>query len=424
MINRKKTAALMLGLTMSMSGTLMAAPADEADKMAVPAGEVDLQARIEALESQQRELLAQLEALKQQAGDSKEAKEAADKAQAELQEVKKEQKRFKLYGFARVSYDHDNRAAASGHDWEKADEKTNRRFYLNLMADYKINDYWTGHLQSETNQRYAYLGDGQYRKREDGQIQRIWLTGNLKNGVEVNVGRKWNMLGYQCSLLGATTDGIDVTVPITKRGLRAGAFYYGLAEYPEADVDFWGPMIKGPVAKNLDVFLAYAKLNKSKDAMVNDPYSDNGAGPNKIVNPYGSHAFVISAATNVARNLRLTADYVKTNAEPLAGAKDPVRRNHSWFARLDYKWTNPEVPHSFGAYVRYHNIGKTGYIYGDDSWGSVLKGTKGWTVGCRYVPYKNVVAEVLYERAKYNSADWETFQGHRNLYRAMIDFYF
>ena len=121
-------------------------------------------------------MLAQLEALKQQAGDSKEAKEAADKAQAELQEVKKEQKRFKLYGFARVSYDHDNRATASGHDWESADEKTNRRFYLNLMADYKINDHWTGHLQSETNQRYAYLGDGQYRKREDGQIQRIWLT--------------------------------------------------------------------------------------------------------------------------------------------------------------------------------------------------------------------------------------------------------
>ena len=34
MINRKKTAAIMLGLTMSMSGTLMEAPADEADKWA------------------------------------------------------------------------------------------------------------------------------------------------------------------------------------------------------------------------------------------------------------------------------------------------------------------------------------------------------------------------------------------------------
>ena len=140
MINRKKTAALMLGLTMSMTGNLMAAPAsaDEAELMAA-AGETDLQARIEALEAQQRELLAQLETLKQQAGEAKKVEDTAKANKEEISELKKLQDKVKLYGFVRASWDNDSdRNKGDIYD----DEKTNSRFYLNLMADMKINKEW------------------------------------------------------------------------------------------------------------------------------------------------------------------------------------------------------------------------------------------------------------------------------------------
>ena len=425
MINRKKTAAMMLGLTMSMTGNLMAAPAsaDEAELMAA-AGETDLQARIEALEAQQRELLAQLETLKQQAGEAKKVEDTAKANKEEISELKKLQDKVKLYGFVRASWDNDSdRNKGDIYD----DEKTNSRFYLNLMADMKINKEWTGHLQSETNQRYARSTlDGHYT-RDDGTVQRIWLEGNLKNGLNINVGRKWSFLGNQFSLLGATTDGIDVSYPVTKNGLRAGGFYYAMGEYSNADFNFYGPFVKGPIGHNFDIFLAYARLNKGRTEAIEAPYNP---GDYSRGNWIGNQAFVISAATNVLPHLRATVDYVRTNHKNDLAFTDPTASygdcNQSWFARLDYKGTNLDQKGSWGAYVRYHNIGRNGTIWNDDAWGSVLRNSKGWSVGVKYVPWKNVEWENMFEIADCNKDPYPygVQPYKRHLFRTQIDFHF
>lgn len=415
MINRKKTAALMLGLTMSMSGNLMAAPAGD---------EADLQARIEALEAQQRELLAQLESLKTQASEAKEAKEVADKTQEELKEVKEKQEKVKLYGFVRASWDNDSdRNKGDIYD----DEKTNSRFYLNLMADMKINNEWTGHLQSETNQRYAHSTLDGHLAKQDGTIQRVWLEGHLKNGLDINVGRKWSFLGQQFSLLGATTDGIDVSYPITKQGLRAGAYYYAMGEYDNADFNFYGPFVKGPIGHNCDIFVGYARLNKGRTEAIEAPYND---GDYSRGNWIGNQAFVVSAATNLLPHLRGTVDYVRTNHKNDLPVTDPNASygdcNQSWFARLDYKGTNPSQKGSWGAYLRYHNIGRNGTIWNDDAWGSILRNSKGWSVGIKYVPMKNVEWETMYEIADCNKDPYPygVQPYKRHLFRTQIDYHF
>jgi len=411
-MNRKKTGAILLGLTMGLTGTVCAAPADE----------TDVTARIAALEAQQQQLAEQLKALKQENNKLKNAKTVANKNKNDIQALKAEQDRVKIYGFVRASWDKDN-ARNQGDAW--ADEKDNSRYYLNLLGDLKINDEWTGHFQSETNQRFAHqTGNGTEGKlkREHGQIQRIWLTGNLKNGLEINAGRKWSPLGMQFSLLGCTTSGIDVSYPITKQGLRAGAFYYAMAEYDNADFSMWGPTIRGPIGHNFDINLAYAKLNVGRTGELNKFYE---AGKQKT--PFGNQGFVLSAATNVAKNLRLTADYVQTNYQADPGEQD---NNRAYLARLDYKWTNPSVVGSFGAYLRYHNIQAHGNIWADDAWSSLLKDSKGWTVGFKYVPWKNVEWETFYQIAdcgmsqKADGEWWEKKSFKRNLIRTQLDYHF
>lgn len=437
-MNRKKTGAILLGLTMGLTGTALAAPAEEGD----------ISARIAAIEAQQQQLAAQLEALK---AENSKLKTEKTETENKVSEVKKEQDRVKIYGFVRASWDKDT-ARNQGNAWD--DEKTNSRYYLNLMGDLKINDEWTGHFQSETNQRFAHntaAGSSKGRlTREDGQIQRIWLSGNLKNGLQINAGRKWSPLGMQFSLLGCTTNGIDVSYPITKQGLRLGAFYYAMAEYPQADFSMWGPTLSGPVGHNFDINIAYAKLNKGRTAKMNQPWTDPSStteyslvddpatGKQKLVtttttddamdqNPYGNQAFVISAATNVAKNLRLTADYVQTNHKGKVGEDD---NNRAYLARLDYKWTNPSVVGSFGAYLRYHNIQAHGNIWADDAWSSLLKDSKGWTVGFKYVPWKNVEWETFYQIAdcgmsqKADGEWWEKKSFKRNLIRTQLDYHF
>ena len=421
-MTQKKTAALALALTLGLSGTALAAPTPDALAADAPAA-MDISARIAAIEAQQKELTAQLEALK--AENSKLKAEKAD-TDNKVSDIKKLQERVKLYGFIRASWDKDT-ARNQGNPW--TNEKTNSRYYLNLMADLKINDEWTGHLQSETNQRFAHntaRGDNNGRlEQQDGTVQRIWVSGNLKNGLQINAGRRWTPLGMQFSLLGAATTGVDVSYPITKQGLRAGAFYYAMSEYPQADFSMWGPTLSGPIGHNFDINIAYAKLNKGRSARLNRAYEepnwtatppDDGKAPN----PYGNQAFVISGATNVAKNLRMTADYVMTNHQAQPGQD---RNNRAYLARLDYKWTNPSVPHSFAAYLRYHNIQANGNIWADDAWGSILKDSRGWTVGFKYVPWKNIEWETLYQRSDCNMSNaGASFK--RNLIRTQLDYHF
>lgn len=432
-MTQKKTAALALALTLGLSGTALAAPAADALAAEAPA-EMDISARIAAIEAQQKELTAQLEALK--AENSKLKAEKAD-TDNKVSDIKKLQERVKLYGFIRASWDKDT-ARNQGNAFD--DEKTNSRYYLNLMADLKINNEWTGHFQSETNQRFAHStaqGANGKLTRDDGQIQRIWVSGNLKNGLQINAGRKWSPLGMQFSLLGCTTNGVDVSYPITKQGLRLGAFYYAMAEYPQADFSMWGPTLSGPIGHNFDINIAYAKLNKGRTARMNTPWQEPTSGTYyylsggslvqgtwtndaKQQNPYGNQAFVISGATNVAKNLRLTADYVMTNHQALPGQD---RNNRAYLTRLDYKWTNPSVPHSFAAYLRYHNIQANGNIWADDAWGSILKDSRGWTVGFKYVPWKNIEWETLYQRSDCNMSNaGASFK--RNLIRTQLDYHF
>lgn len=423
MTKQKIAAAVMMSLAMSLSGTVFAAPADTA-------AEGDLAARIAAIEKQQQQLTKQLDALKKENRKLRKKATGVDSNKEAINDLKKEQERVKLHGFVRTQWEgrNDNKAEP----W--TNEKTNNRFHLNLEGDLKVNENWTGHFQVETNNRYAGNTDNtenhghstnrdKIKDKDWGTVQRVWLTGHLPNGLEVNVGRRWAFLGQQFSLLGATVNGIDATMPINKNGLRAGAFYYNMAEYDNADFSFWGPMVKGPVAKNLDVFLAYAHVGGGdKEAPYNPGDYSRG-------NWTGKNAFVLSAATNIARNLRLTADYVRTDADINAGRPDWNRvdkSNQSFLARLDYKWTNPDVVGSFAAFAGYHYVGRNGFIMSDENDGAIKQNSRGWSIGFRYVPWKRIVWETKYVISTNNMHQWNSWDEsyNRRLLRTQLDFIF
>ena len=424
MTKRKITAAVMLSLAMSLSGTALAAPADTA-------AEGDLAARIAAIEKQQQQLTKQLDALKKENQKLRKKATGVDSNKEAIADLKKEQERVKLHGFVRTQWEGRNDSKAE--PW--VNEKTNNRFHLNLEGDLKVNENWTGHFQIESNNRYArstdYTGpngghstnQNKINDKDWGTVQRVWLTGKLPNGLEVNVGRRWAFLGQQFSLLGATVNGIDATMPINKSGLRAGAFYYNMAEYDNADFSFWGPMVKGPVAKNLDVFLAYARVGGG------DKETPYVAGDYSHGNWTGKNAFVLSAATNIARNLRLTADYVRTDADINAGRPDWNRvdkSNQSFLARLDYKWTNPDVVGSFAAFAGYHYVGRNGFIMSDENDGAIKQNSRGWSIGFRYVPWKRIVWETKYVISTNNMHQWNSWDEsyNRRLLRTQLDFIF
>ena len=334
--------------------------------------------------------------------------------------------RFKVHGFVRTQYDYDKNT-----DADTLDRSANR-FYMDLRLDMKVNDIWTVKAQSETNRHYnnGHLrGENAMNENaqqtwsgHDGNFQRIWVEAQ-QDGRWLNLGRAWRGLGFQNVLFGNESDGFQFGVPIKGTNLTASGFWMASTGAGNKE-SLYGVGLWGAVGHNFDINVAYARSSLGKNESYTSGLIDHyEADPvthrvfpvyrdNDRTNPR-SYGYVVSAATNVAKNVRVIGDYVQTDAD---------EQNKSVALRLNYKGTKLDDVGSFGVYARYVRYGANGWLAGDDEWGSTWNGTKGWIVGFKYVPWKNVEWETLFSRQK---RDYGTSaEYNRSLLRTQLDYHF
>ena len=340
--------------------------------------------------------------------------------------------RFKVHGFVRTQYDYDKNT-----DADTLDRSANR-FYMDLRLDMKVNDIWTVKAQSETNRHY---NDGHLRSENamndnaqqtwsghDGNFQRIWVEAQ-QDGRWLNLGRAWRGLGFQNVLFGNESDGFQFGIPIKGTNLTASGFWMASTGAGNKE-SLYGVGLWGAVGHNFDINVAYARSSLGKNESYTSGLIDHYEvrekklklkNTNIVVPVYEaddrtnkrSYGYVVSAATNVAKNVRVIGDYVQTDADV---------QNKSVALRLNYKGTKLDDIGSFGAYARYVQYGRNGWLAGDDEWGSTWNGTKGWIVGFKYVPWKNVEWETLFSRQK---RDYGTSaEYNRSLLRTQLDYHF
>ena len=334
--------------------------------------------------------------------------------------------RFKVHGFVRTQYDYDKNT-----DADTLDRSANR-FYMDLRLDMKVNDIWTVKAQSETNRHYnnGHLrGENAMNENaqqtwsgHDGNFQRIWVEAQ-QAGRWLNLGRAWRGLGFQNVLFGNESDGFQFGIPIKGTNLTASGFWMASTGAGNKE-SLYGVGLWGAVGHNFDINVAYARSSLGKNESYTSGLIDHyEADPvthrvfpvyrnNDRTNPR-SYGYVVSAATNVAKNVRVIGDYVQTDAD---------EQNKSVALRLNYKGTKLDDVGSFGVYARYVRYGANGWLAGDDEWGSTWNGTKGWIVGFKYVPWKNVEWETLFSRQK---RDYGTSaEYNRSLLRTQLDYHF
>lgn len=262
-VNKKKTTAILLGLTIGLTGTCLADPQTN-----------DTDSRIAALEAQQQQLAKELKTLKR---ENKQLKNQTNSQKKQLKgissNVNKELNRVQISGFGRLAWDNDN---IKGY----VDRNDNRHTYLDLHGKLKVNDKWSFNFQSETNQRYAkYVnaaGEMKYHNAhdddEDGVIQRIWADGVIGKDLHIEAGRKWRGLGFQNILFGNESDGVVVDYPVNKTGLRASAFYMTPTD-KGYHFGIYGAGVQGQIGHGLQINAAFAKVNKGRyDTLGTNPY--------------------------------------------------------------------------------------------------------------------------------------------------------
>ena len=382
---------------------------------AMQASNLDIGARsvLEKLEKEYGSELATLRAqVEQNTEDIKKNREAIE--------------RFKVHGFVRTQYDYDKNT-----DADTLDRSANR-FYMDLRLDMKVNDIWTVKAQSETNRHYnnGHLrGENAMNENaqqtwsgHDGNFQRIWVEAQ-QDGRWLNLGRAWRGLGFQNVLFGNESDGFQFGIPIKGTNLTASGFWMASTGAGNKE-SLYGVGLWGAVGHNFDINVAYARSSLGKNESYSSGLIDHyEADPvtHRVFPVYRdndrtnmrSYGYVVSAATNVAKNVRVIGDYVQTDAD---------EQNKSVALRLNYKGTKLDDVGSFGVYARYVRYGANGWLAGDDEWGSTWNGTKGWIVGFKYVPWKNVEWETLFSRQK---RDYGTSaEYNRSLLRTQLDYHF
>ena len=382
---------------------------------AMQASNLDIGAR-SVLEKLEKEYGSELAALRAQVEQNTE----------DIRKNREAIERFKVHGFVRTQYDYDKNT-----DADTLDRSANR-FYMDLRLDMKVNDIWTVKAQSETNRHYnnGHLrGENAMNENaqqtwsgHDGNFQRIWVEAQ-QDGRWLNLGRAWRGLGFQNVLFGNESDGFQFGIPIKGTNLTASGFWMASTGAGNKE-SLYGVGLWGAVGHNFDINVAYARSSLGKNESYSSGLIDHyEADPvtHRVFPVYRdndrtnmrSYGYVVSAATNVAKNVRLIGDYVQTDAD---------EQNKSVALRLNYKGTKLDDVGSFGVYARYVRYGANGWLAGDDEWGSTWNGTKGWIVGFKYVPWKNVEWETLFSRQK---RDYGTSaEYNRSLLRTQLDYHF
>ena len=310
-----------------------------------------------------------------------------DKVEKDVEEMQK----FGVHGFFRAQYDVDANKGGNAND--------NKRFLMELQGFYKVNDNWTARYQQEYNARYcdnSQNTDANTMNSSNG-VQRLWVEGVADNGNWVNIGRAWRGLGFQNQFIGTQTDGIQVGINLG--GLQASPFIMkNTNTTAAASATAAGLQIQGPIGHNFDITAAYARVTS-------DDAEKDGNGYN------------VGFATNVAKNLRLIAEYQRID-------NDADMNGASWEARVNYKGTDLQDKGSFGMFARYLKTGEIRGLMnsGDDEWGSLDRNSRMWILGASYVPAKNIEWTTLVEFGKrgIHGADTTT----RNMFRTQVDFHF
>ena len=323
-----------------------------------------------------------------------------DKVEKDVEEMQK----FGVHGFFRAQYDVD-----ANMPW--GDANANKRFLMELQGFYKVNDNWTARYQQEYNAHYtddsrsAYVDDKGEVVADPAAdaigssngVQRLWVEGTADNGNWVNIGRAWRGLGFQNQFIGVQTDGVQAGINLG--GLQASPFILkNTNTTAAASATAAGLQIQGPIGHNFDITAAYARVTS-------DDAEKDGNGYN------------VGFATNVAKNLRLIAEYQRIG-------NDSNKNGASWEARVNYKGTDLQDKGSFGMFARYLKTGEVRGLMnsGDDEWGSLDRNSRMWILGASYVPANNIEWTTLVEFGKrgIHSADTTT----RNMFRTQVDFHF
>ena len=294
--------------------------------------------------------------------------------------------------------------------WNDNDEsgKTNNdNLLFRLEPSAEVNDHWhvNARLDANTN-----LAKDEGVDESNVKLKRVWAQGDYKNfqtkigkqefytnetgliwdtnfsGATVALGPGVQGKGFKATVMAGRTDDNDKYSFLDEDDYKdfsveeqekAGLSLVNHKVRYEDDTSMQGINLDYATDK-FNVGLGYYHLN-----------SDTLRIFDKNLNSDKANLYSISAGYTFSPKARLWASYAKNNDVEVDVA------DHAWQTEFDYgTYNNAENKGSWSVYAAYRYMGVGASLCG--TYDDIMQGTKGWAIGAKWAPFKNIGAIVKY----------------------------
>lgn len=280
-------------------------------------------------------------------------------------------------------------------------------YVFRLEPQAEVNDHWT------VNARLDATGNMKHDTSNSVTLKRAWAQGDYKN-FQVKLGKfEFNPkaehgLLWDTEVSGAeVTFGKDFTGTLMAGRLASQKVYPGvrlssnylrdtdvLKDYGTDPSNIWGIRLQYD-KKDAKLYggLGYYHLT---DADLLRAQAEHGGTIYKLYanndNEDGADIWTVNAGYRFSKKANLWANYAKNTKADI--------ESQSWQAQFDYgTYTDRPEKGAWGVYLAYRKFGYNTTFQGtmnDDA----LRGTKGWAIGAKYAPFKNVGVIAKYFNGK------------------------
>ncbi len=260
----------------------------------------------------------------------------------------------------------------------------NSHINLDINYAYKVNDDWTVKGESEYGRQMNYGAENQ--TLQNSVFEQLYLTGPVGQGTSVKTGRYsvFSPLGmvYDDKVTGGqvryAANGFAVTVDGGKATSTDDSTSYASQNYASILFD-------APMGKTSNFHAGYYRIGGNINQAQN---------ANDTIGYYS-----LGFDTKLAENLRLDANYSKSNADDSYASTQTVKStaNSAYIVKLTYRGADLAKKGSFDLFAMYRRSPQLASYSNTDDW---VKNVKGFRLGGDYVVTKNMGLTAWYTWGK------------------------
>ena len=294
--------------------------------------------------------------------------------------LEKKADNVKITGTVKATYSAYDGDVLSKEGKAKALSNHRGRLRTDLTLKGQVNEDWT--YTALLRQEQYFTNDQENEGEEGVNFQRAYVNGKL-GGLAVQAGR-YNFCDFTGGqIYNNRVDGVQVAYGKDIK-LTAGIAKANTKHDTAGAAD---DLVYANVGTKLGVVAANVGYYSFKDI------AEKNAADTAV--KYDSKIWTAGVAFDVAKDLKLSATYLRSDADKLAGDITDYDKD-GYVINLGYKGASAAKPGSWGLYARYYDQGMGTVVAHEMDGNYPTKGFKGYRVGAAYAIAKNIVASVDY----------------------------